>query len=111
MNDSADIQTASEKLQLALEKLEEAVSPLLSELGQLKAKSAESESFTQDRSRLAAELDSTKADQEKLESEHKELTEKLQVREGQFKSLAHETHLELDRVIRHVEGALERLPS
>lgn len=104
MNDSADIKDAAESLNAALEKLEHAISPVLSKYQDLKAQNIESESFSKDRARLAAELDNAKAEQEKL------LTG-MSAREKELDALANETTQELDRVIRHVQVALEGMTS
>jgi len=104
MNDSADMKAAAESLNAALQKLEQAISPVLSNYQDLKAQSRESESFAEDRARLAAELDSAKAEQEKIMSN-------MTAREKELDILANETTQELDRVIRHVQVAMEGLPS
>lgn len=104
MNDSADIKAAADSLNAALEKLEQAISPVLSNYKDLKVQSRESESFSQDRARLAAELDNAKAEQEKILSG-------VNLREKELDALANETTQELDRVIRHVQVALEGLSS
>lgn len=104
MNDSADIKAAAESLNAALQKLEQAISPVLSNYQDLKDQSRESESFAEDRARLAAELDSAKAEQEKIMSN-------MTAREKELDILANETTQELDRVIRHVQVAMEGLPS
>jgi len=104
MNDSADIKAAAQSLNAALEKLEQVISPVLTNYRDLKSQSAESESFAQDRARLAAELDSAKAEQEKVMAH-------MTARERELDILANETTQELDRVIRHVQVAMEGLPS
>lgn len=104
MNDSADIKTAAQSLQSALKKLEEAIDPFLSNFAQLKCESTESESFTQDRARLASELDDVK-------SENEDLERKLASREKEFASLAKESTQEINSVIKSVQVALEGLPS
>lgn len=104
MNDSADIKAAADSLNAALEKLEQAISPVLSNYKDLKVQNRESESFSQDRARLAAELDNAKAEQEKILSG-------VNLREKELDALANETTQELDRVIRHVQVALEGLSS
>jgi methyl-accepting chemotaxis protein len=104
MNDSADIKAAAESLNAALEKLEQAINPVLSNYQDLKSQNAESESFAQDRARLASELDSAKAEQEKVMAH-------MTAREKELDILANETTQELERVIRHVQVAMEGLPS
>ena len=67
MNDSADIKDAAQFLQSALKKLEGAIDPFLISYSQLKSDSTDSESFSQDRARLASELDDVKSEKEDLE--------------------------------------------
>ncbi len=104
MNDSADIKAAAQSLQSALSKLEGAIDPLLGKMGTLKAQTAESEGFSQDRARLAAELDNAKADKESVESQ-------MQQREKDLEALATETSQEIEMVMRHVQSALEGIQS
>lgn len=104
MNDSADIKAAAQSLQSALSKLEGAIDPLLSKVRQLSVQSVESESFFEDRARLASELDNAKADKESLESH-------MRQREQELDSLAKETSQEIELVMRHVQSALEGMSS
>ena len=104
MNDSADMKSAAQSLQLALTKLEGALDPLMRNVHQLKAEATESEGFSQDRARLASELDNAKAEAEDLQK-------KMVAREKEFASLAEESTQELNSVIKTVQIAMEGLPS
>jgi len=84
--------------------LESAVLPLGKKVSQLEKVSTEAEVFSRDRAKLASELDIAKAEHEAMEAN-------MNKREKEFESLADETTQELDRVIRHVQSTLERLPS
>jgi|GEM_PF-1098138 len=104
MNDSADIKTAAQSLQYALTKLEEAIDPFLSRYSQLKEDSSESESFSQDRARLASELDDVKSEKEDLEK-------RMAAREKEFAAVAQDSTQEINSVIKTVQVALDGLPS
>tara|TARA_R110002020_G_scaffold5185_2_gene21961 strand:- start:452 stop:766 length:315 start_codon:yes stop_codon:yes gene_type:complete len=104
MNDSADIKTAAQSLQSALKKLEGAIDPFLNNYAKLQSDSSESESFTQDRARLASELDDVKSEKEELEK-------KMASREKEFAAVAAESTQEINSVIKTVQTALEGLPS
>lgn len=104
MSDSADIKMAAQSLQSALKTLEGAIDPFLSKYSRLKAESTESESFSQDRARLASELDDVKSEKEDLEK-------KVASREKEFASVAAESTQEINSVIKTVQTALEGLPS
>lgn len=99
MNDSVDIKTAQQKLQKAIKNLEGSISPLLSRIDSLESQVNEAGAFSEDRSRLASELDLAKANLS-------EATTKFKTREQEFESLADETTKELDRVIKQVRAAL-----
>lgn len=104
MNDSADIKAAADSLQSALSKLESAIDPFLRRLSQLQVESTESESFSQDRARLASQLDDIK-------SEKMDLEQKMSSREKEFAAVAAESTQEINSVIKTVQIALEGLPS
>ena len=95
MNDSADIKTAADRLQLALRSLEESLSPLLDKMSRLETEAKEAEIMNEDRAELAAKLDDSKAKEEGYAA-----------REKEFNALADETTQELDRVIRQVRTAM-----
>ncbi len=97
MSDSADIAGAAEKLNAALQNLEAALDPMLSDLARLKKVESESENFVADRAKLAQELDDAKAREGSLKD-----------READFQRLADETTAELDQVISKVQSVLER---
>jgi len=104
MTDSADIKLAAQSLQAALKKLEGAIDPFLNRYSQLQAESTESESFSQDRARLASQLDDIKSEKEDLEK-------KVASREKEFAAVAAESTQEINSVIKTVQVALEGLPS
>jgi len=104
MPDSADISNAAIRLQSALTALEESVSPLLAKVSRLEKAAGDSQAFTEDRARLASELDLAKSENEKLA----EQSERYQNREAEFQRLADATTQELDRVIADVERALAK---
>ena len=95
MNDSADMKTAADRLQLALRSLEGSLSPLLDKVSRLETEAKEAETMNADRASLAAKLDESTAK-----------AENLAAREKEFNALADETTQELDRVIRQVRTAL-----
>jgi len=97
MSDSADMSNAAKRLQEALTTLEGSLSPLLAKVTHLEKTAGDSEAFSEDRARLASELDVAKS-----QNEH------LTAREAEFNRLADETTQELDRVIADVERALNK---
>ena len=97
MSDSADIKGAAEKLNSALQSLEEALDPMLTDLARLRKVESESEGFVADRAKLAQDLDDAKA----REANYRD-------REAEFQRLADETTAELDQVIGKVQNVLER---
>lgn len=99
MSDNADMKSAQQALQTALKSLEGSLSPILSRLNTLETEAKEAGDFSEDRAKLAAELDAAKTDTLKKEAH-------FQQREAEFMSLASETTEELDRVIAQVRGAL-----
>jgi uncharacterized protein YdeI (YjbR/CyaY-like superfamily) len=97
MNDSADMKQATLKdaalaLQTALAALETSLDPMVRKLAQLETKARESESFSEDRTRLAAELD--------------EALDARRVREAEFEALSKQTRAELDMAIAALQDAL-----
>ena len=97
MTDSADIKGAAEKLNEALQKLEASLTPVLDNYSRLERAASESESFAEDRTKLAQQLDESKAREDLFRS-----------REENFNRLASETTTELDQVIQKVRTVLER---
>jgi len=97
MSDSADMKQAADRLNAALMELEEALNPMVADLVRLRKVESESESFAEDRTRLANELDESKAKEAHFSD-----------REIEFRRLADETTAELDQVIAKVQNVLER---
>lgn len=100
MNDSADMKTtglsdAASALQSALSALEGALDHMLARLDQLETKAKETEGFTEDRARLAAELDTA--------------LEARQQREAEFETLSKRTREELDLTIAALKDALSEV--
>ncbi len=100
MNDSADIKNAADRLQSALAKLENSLTPLLQDLNRLESVEKESIRFKADRADLAAQLDHAKARSQDFDK-----------REAEFTELTNETITELDRVIRQVNTVLQQQSS
>ena len=97
MNDSADMKQTSLKdaalaLQTAIAALEQSLDPMLGKLARLETKARESESFSEDRVRLAAQLD--------------EALEARRLREAEFETLSKQTRRELDMTIAALQQAL-----
>lgn len=107
MTDSADISDAAKRLQLALSKLEGKLDPILSKVARLEAQTQEASVFTQDRARLASELDEAKSKNEQFATR----IETAAAREIEFAQLAEVTTQEIERVINDVERALGRAGS
>jgi len=95
MTDSADMTEAAKRLQTALASLEGSLSPLLAKVSRLEKTAGDAQAFSEDRARLASELDLAKSENAKYLS-----------REAEFARLADTTTQELDRVIADVERAL-----
>lgn len=97
MNDSADMKRtsladAAKALQHALKSLETSLDPMLSRLERLETKAKEAEGFSEDRARLASELDAA--------------LEARQARESEFESLSKRTREELDLTIAALKDVL-----
>lgn len=101
-NSQLSVADAANRLQDALKSLEGALTPMANRLAKLEKASIDSEAFTEDRARLARELDESKARQQELEVGN----QRLIARENEFKALADETMQELDAVISQVRHAL-----
>lgn len=93
---------AAGRLQDALKSLEGALSPMANRLQALEAGHEDSEMLSQDRARLARELDEAKA----ANVDHAKQAKQWAGQEKEFSALAGETMAELDAVIRQVQHAL-----
>jgi len=96
MSDGVDMNEAAKALQTALSKLEGSLSSLLSKVSRLEKAEQDGQAFSEDRARLASELDLAKSQ-----------NEQHQAREAEFSALAAQTTQELDRVIADVQRALQ----
>lgn len=97
MNDSADMKQATLKdaalaLQTALAALETSIDPMVRKFAQLETKARESDGFSEDRVRLAAQLD--------------EALDARRIRETEFNALSKQTRTELDMAIAALQQAL-----
>jgi hypothetical protein len=97
MNDSADMKQTSLKdaalaLKAAVSALEESLDPLIVNHAKLKTQAREAESFSEDRVKLAAQLD--------------DALESRKVREAEFESLSKQTREELDATIEVLQQVL-----
>jgi len=101
MTDSADIKSAKQSLDAALESLETGLGQIMSRIKTLEASANDSDAFREDRAKLAGQLDEMAAEAEAAK-------EKLTSREAEFNRLTQQSEAELDRIIGVVKGALER---
>lgn len=101
MTDSADIKSAKQSLDAALESLETGLGQIMSRIKTLEASANDSDAFREDRAKLAGQLDEMAAEAEAAK-------EKLTSREAEFNQLTQQSEAELDRIIGVVKGALER---
>lgn len=97
MNYSADMKQTSLKdaalaLQSAVIALEKSLDPMLGKMAQLKTKASEADVFSEDRVKLAAQLD--------------EALEARRLREAEFEALSKQTRAELDMTIAALQQAL-----
>ena len=97
MNDRTEMKQVSLKeaasaLQSALSALEKSLNPMLNRLVQLETKAREAEGFSEDRTRLAGELD--------------DALEARRLREAEFEALSKQTRAELDLTIHALKAAL-----
>lgn len=97
MNDSADMKQTSLKdaalaLQSAVMALEKSLDPMLGKLASLETKAREAEVFSEDRVKLAAQLD--------------EALEARRLREAEFETLSKQTREELDMTIAALQQVL-----
>ncbi len=101
MNDSADIDSAKAALDDSVDSLEAGVTQLLSRMKTLEDGANDSETFREDRAKLAGQLDEMAAQAEAAQNA-------LAQREADFTKLTQDSEAELDRVMTVVRGALER---
>lgn len=97
MNDSADMKQTSLKdaalaLQSAVMALEKSLDPMLGKLASLETKAREADVFSEDRVKLAAQLD--------------EALEARRLREAEFETLSKQTREELDMTIAALQQVL-----
>lgn len=96
MNDSADIELASQRLNSALSALIKNLEPILDRVSRLEAAVNEGQQFNEDRARLARELDDTKAN-----------LSLVTAREANMSQLAAKTREELDQTIREIQDMIK----
>ena len=101
MTDSADIKSAKQALDTAVNSLEASLSDLMSRMSALEASANDSETFREDRVKLAGQLDDMAAAAESAKNQ-------LASREAEFIKITQDSEAELDRVMGVVRGALER---
>ena len=97
MNDSADIENASKRLQSALSLLIKKLDPLLERVSQLETAVNEGKQFNEDRARLARELDEAKSN-----------LAVTAARETSISQLAAKTRQELDDTIRDIQDMIKK---
>ncbi len=95
MNDSADINLASERLRIALSELVKNLEPILDRVARLEAAVEEGRQFSEDRSRLAQDLDASQAN-----------LAIVTAREAKISQLASKTRAELDSAIQDIQALL-----
>lgn len=101
MNDSADIKSAKQALDVAIDSLETSLGQILSRMKTLEASANDSDAFREDRAKLAGQLDEMAAEAEAAK-------QRLTSREAEFTKITQDSEAELDRVMQVVRGALER---
>jgi len=101
MTDSADMKSAKQALDEAVDSLEASLGDLMTRMSALEASANDSESFREDRVKLAGQLDEMAAAAEDAKNQ-------LATREAEFIKIAQDSEAELDRVMGVVRGALER---
>lgn len=97
MNDSADINLASERLRQALSGLVKNLDPILDRVARLEAAVEEGRKFNEDRARLAQELDTSQAN-----------FAIVTAREAKISQLARKTRAELDSAIQDIHSLIEK---
>jgi len=101
MTDSADIKAAKLALTQAVDSLEASLSEIMTRMSALETSANDSETFREDRAKLAGKLDEMAAAAEAAKN-------KLASREAEFVKITQDSEAELDRVMGVVRGALER---
>lgn len=101
MSNSADIKSAKLALDQAVDSLEASLGDILSRMQTLEASANDSETFREDRVKLAGQLDEMAAEAEAAKN-------RLTSREAEFTKMTQDGEAELDRVMNAVRGALER---
>jgi len=97
MDDSADIELASERLRAALSGLVKTLEPILDRVARLEAAVEEGRKFNEDRARLAQELDTSQAN-----------LAIVSAREAKISALASKTRSELDNAIEDIQALLSQ---
>jgi len=101
MTDSADIKSAKQALEQAVDSLEAGLGGLMSRMKSLEASANDSDAFREDRVKLAGQLDEMAAEAEGAK-------QKLAAREAEFTKITQEGEAELERIMGVVRGALEK---
>ena len=101
MTDNADIKSAKQALEQAVDSLETGLGQLMTRMKTLEASANDSDAFREDRVKLAGQLDEMAADAEAAKQQ-------LAAREAEFTKITRDGEAELDRVMNVVRGALER---
>lgn len=101
MTDSADMKSAKLALDQAVDSLEASLSELMTRMKTLETSANDSDTFREDRVKLAGQLDEMAAEAEAAKN-------RLSSREAEFIKITQDGEAELDRVMGVVRGALER---
>ena len=101
MTDSADMKSAKQALDKAVDSLEASLGDLMTRMTALETSANDSETFREDRVKLAGQLDEMAAAAEAAKNQ-------LASREAEFIRITQDGEAELDRVMSVVRGALER---
>ncbi len=101
MTDSADIKSAKQALEQAVDSLEAGLGQLMTRMKTLEASANDSDAFREDRVKLAGQLDEMTAEAENAK-------QKLAAREAEFTKITQEGEAELERIMGVVRGALDK---
>ena len=101
MSDTTDIKSAKLALDQAVDSLEASLSELMTRMKTLETSANDSDTFREDRVKLASQLDEMAAEAEAAKN-------RLSSREAEFIKITQDGEAELDRVMGVVRGALER---
>jgi len=101
MTDSSDIKSAKLALDKAIDSLEVSLGEIMTRMTALETSANDSETFREDRVKLAGQLDEMAAEAEAAKNQ-------LASREAEFIKLTQDSEAELERVMGVVRGALER---